>query len=636
MVRLPIDASPLIISIATTCAATVATFFLGLLAAWWMYRTQAQDGLRIWGWDWRAFSLRGWIDGLLTLPLVLPPTVVGFFLLLLFGRRSLLGHALERVGITIVFSWPATVIAATVVAFPLMYRTALGAFEQVNPTLLQTARTLGASEWRVFRRVLFPLAGPGVVAGTVLAFARAMGEFGATLMLAGNIPGRTQTMPIAIFSAVEDGEPRLAAVWVALIVAISLGMIRLLNRESKAVRKRVRAEVEPTAQAEVGMLPVVPRVVGLRDDEGAATCALEVDLEKRLERFTLKVRLGAGLVSGRGAVGILGASGAGKTMTLRLIAGVAEPDGGRIVLNGRVLFDSRTGENVRSARRRIGIVFQDYALFPHMTVEENVGFGLNALGEAERQRVVAWHLERMHIAELAERMPGEISGGQRQRVAIARCMAIEPDALLLDEPFAALDPHLRRKTEEQLRETLAEYKGAVLFVTHDMEEAFRFCSELVVLDGGRVIASGPKQELFERPRTVVAARLTGCKNIVAARRVDVERIAVDAWQCELRTDCAAPEGLTHVGVRSHQIAIAGDADNVPGAAGENTFPCWLVGTSEAPHEMTLYLRLHAPAEGSEPAHLQVDLGKDAWRALRERPQPWHVKLDPARLLLLEG
>jgi molybdate transport system permease protein len=633
MVRLPIDASPLIISIATTCAATIATFFLGLLAAWWMYRAQVQDGTRLWGmWGWglRTLGLRGWIDGILTLPLVLPPTVVGFFLLLLFGRRSLLGHALEQVGITIVFSWPATVIAATVVAFPLMYRTALGAFEQVNPTLLQAARTLGASEWRVFRRVLFPLAAPGVVAGTVLAFARAMGEFGATLMLAGNIPGRTQTMPIAIFSAVEDGEPRLAAVWVALIVAISLGMIRLLNREGRAARKRVQAEVVATAQAEVGALPSVPRVAVPRDEEGAPSSTLEVDLEKRLERFTLAVRLGAGLVSGRGAVGILGASGAGKTMTLRLIAGVAEPDGGRIVLNGRVLFDSATGENVRSARRRIGIVFQDYALFPHMTVEENVGFGLSGLTAEERQRVVARHLQRMHIAELAERTPGEISGGQRQRVAIARCMAMEPDALLLDEPFAALDPHLRRKTEEQLRETLAEYTGAVLFVTHDMEEAFRFCSELVVLDGGRVIASGPKHELFERPRTVAAARLTGCKNIVAARRSGVERIAVDAWQCELRTAIVVPDGLTHVGVRSHQIAIETDA------AGENTFPCWLVGTSEAPHEMTLYLRLHRPAQAGEPAHLQVDLPKDACRALMDRPQPWLVRLDPARLLLLEG
>ena len=632
MVRVPIDASPLIISIATTCAATAATFFLGLLAAWWMYRAQGDSrawGARtwgLWGWGLRTLGLRGWIDGLLTLPLVLPPTVVGFFLLLIFGRRSLLGHALERLGVTIVFSWPATVIAATVVAFPLMYRTALGAFEQVNPTLLQAARTLGASEWRVFRRVLFPLAGPGVVAGTVLAFARAMGEFGATLMLAGNIPGRTQTMPIAIFSAVEDGDMRLAAVWVALIVAISLGMIRLLNREGRAARKRVQAEVAATALLDAGALPTVPRVALAQNEESGSGSALEIDLEKRLERFTLKLRLRAG----SGAVGILGPSGAGKTMTLRLIAGVAAPDAGRIVLNGRVLFDSATGENVRPARRRIGIVFQDYALFPHMTVEENVGFGLSGLNAEERRRVVARHLERMHIAELAERTPGEISGGQRQRVAIARCMAMEPDALLLDEPFAALDPHLRRRTEEQLRETLAEYKGAVLFVTHDMEEAFRFCSELVVLDGGRVIASGPKHELFERTRTVAAARLTGCKNIVAARRIGAERIAVDEWGCELRTASAVPEGLTHVGVRSHQIAIATDA------AGENRFPCWLMGSSEAPHEMTLYLRLHAPAQSGEPAHLQVDVPKDAARALLQRPQPWLVRLDPARLLLLEG
>lgn len=212
---LPVDSSPLLISLATTCAATVATFFLGLFAARSMYGVRG--------------SLRAWIDGILTLPLVLPPTVVGFFLLLLLGRRSFIGHALEQVGITIVFSWPATVIAATVVAFPLMYRTTLGAFEQVNPNLLDAARTLGASERVVFRRVLLPLAAPGVLAGTVLAFARALGEFGATLMLAGNIPGRTQTMPMAIFSAVEDGDMHAAMLWVLLIVALSLAIIRLLS-----------------------------------------------------------------------------------------------------------------------------------------------------------------------------------------------------------------------------------------------------------------------------------------------------------------------------------------------------------------------------------------------------------------------
>jgi molybdate ABC transporter permease protein len=605
-VTLPIDLSPLYISLATTCAATVATFFLGLFAAGLMYGTRG--------------SLRAWIDGILTLPLVLPPTVVGFFLLVLLGRRSFIGHSLGLIGVTIVFSWPATVIAATVVAFPLMYRTTLGAFEQVNPTLLDAARTLGASERTVFRRVLLPLAAPGVLAGTVLAFARALGEFGATLMLAGNVPGRTQTMPMAIFSAVEDGDMHIAFLWVGLIVLLSLAIIRLLNRESKT-RRPARKRITPSS------VPLQSQTLPLpqKMDGPASAATLEMNIEKALDHFELNVALHAS----KGAVGLLGASGAGKTMTLRMIAGIVTPDRGRIVLNSRVLFDRATGQNTAAAQRKIGVVFQDYALFPHMTVAENVGFGLSALPRAERQARISRQLARMHIPELADSYPTEISGGQRQRAAIARCMAIEPDALLFDEPFAALDPHLRRQMEEQLREALADYKGAVIFVTHDMEEAFRFCSELLVLDSGRVIASGPKHQLFERPQTVVAARLTGCKNIVAARRITEDRIAVPAWNCELQTAVPVPATLTHVGLRSHQIVFQ------PVADAENTFPCWLVSTSEAPHEMTLYLRLHAAPQPGDMPHLQADVPKEAWRKLNAQPQPWRVQLEPARLLLLE-
>ena len=608
-VTLPLDLSPLYISIATTCAATIATFFLGLFAARSMYRMHG--------------GLRAWIDGILTLPLVLPPTVVGFFLLLLLGRRSLIGHALGELGYTIVFSWPATVIAATVVAFPLMYRTTLGAFEQVNPTLLDAARTLGASERTVFRRVLLPLAAPGVLAGTVLAFARALGEFGATLMLAGNIPGRTQTMPMAIFSAVEDGDMRVALLWVGLIVVISLAIIRLLNWESRTrMPRRKQVNSAPVASLPEALLPPKSNIP-------AAAAALEMSVEKRLENFDLKVELHAAGC----AVGLLGASGAGKTMTLRMIAGIVTPDRGKIVLNSRVLFDRATGKNIPAASRKVGVVFQDYALFPHLTVAENVGFGLSRLPRSERLVRVATQLQRMQIAELAGRYPAEISGGQRQRTAIARCLAIEPDALLFDEPFAALDPHLRRQMEEQLRETLTDYSGAVIFVTHDMEEAFRFCTDLLVLDSGRVIASGPKHQLFERPQTVVAARLTGCKNIVPARRIAPDRIAVDAWSCELacelQTAVPVPDRLTHLGMRSHQIKFG------PELRGENTFPCWLVSSSESPHEMTLYLRLHAPPHPGDKPHLQADVPKDLWRTLSAQPQPWSIQLAPGRLLLLE-
>lgn len=604
---MPLDPSPLLISLATTIVATAATFLLGLLAARIMYGVRG--------------SLRAWIDGLLTLPLVLPPTVVGFFLLLLLGRKSWLGHALESIGITIVFSWPATVIAATVAAFPLMYRTTLGAFEQVNPNLLDAARTLGASESLVFRKVLLPMAAPGVLAGSVLAFARAMGEFGATLMLAGNIPGRTQTMPIAIFSAASGGDMRAASLWVCLIVVLSLAIIRLLNWKIGTPGKR-----RSSSNATPPMAPLVPWAQPSEAEQGANGATLSVDVERVLEAFALQVQFSAG----KGAVGLLGTSGAGKSMTLRMIAGIVRPDRGRIVLNERVLFDSATGRNLSAAQRRIGVVFQDYALFPRMTVAENVGFGLSALPARERHARVQRQLERMHIAELADRYPAEISGGQRQRVAIARCMAVEPNALLLDEPFAALDPHLRRQMEEQLRETLSEYSGAVIFVTHDMEEAFRFCNNLLVLDAGRVIASGPKHQLFESPKTVVAARLTGCKNIAAARRVSANRIAVTAWECELQTATTVPESLEHVGLRSHQIRFQ------PAADAENTYPCWLISTSEAPHETTLYLHLHRAAHRDDKTHLQADLPKESWLALSAQPQPWRVQLAPERLLLLEG
>src|SRR5215469_7798741 len=208
------DWSPLWISLESSLTATTITLILGLAAASWRQRHSGP-----------AMAL---FDGACLLPLVLPPTVVGFFLLLLFGRSGPMGKLLLRFGATLVFSWPATVIAAAVVAFPLMYLTARGALEQVDPQFLQAARTLGASEWRVLREIALPLAWPGVLAGTILSFARALGEFGATLMLAGNIPGRTATIPIAIYFAVEANDLRSALFWCALDAGISLILLAAL------------------------------------------------------------------------------------------------------------------------------------------------------------------------------------------------------------------------------------------------------------------------------------------------------------------------------------------------------------------------------------------------------------------------
>jgi molybdate transport system permease protein len=205
------DWSPLWISLATSVTATAITLVVGLAAAVWRERHSGA-----------ALAL---VDGIFLLPLVLPPTVVGFFLLLLFGRHGPFGQLLLHFGATIVFSWPATVIAATVVSFPLMYITSRAALEQVEPGLLEAARTLGATEWRVFRQIALPLAWPGVLAGTILSFARALGEFGATLMIAGNIPGRTETIPIAIYFAVEADDIQRALYWCAVDVIISLALL---------------------------------------------------------------------------------------------------------------------------------------------------------------------------------------------------------------------------------------------------------------------------------------------------------------------------------------------------------------------------------------------------------------------------
>lgn len=205
------EVTSLWISIKTAVTATFIVFFLGLIAAWFMSKSKGKA--------------RGIIDGILTLPLVLPPTVVGFILLILLGKNSTVGKILNTFGINIIFSWFATVIAATVVAFPLMYRTCIGAFEQIDLNILDAARTLGVSESKIFWKLALPLAWPGILAGTTLAFARALGEFGATLMVAGSIPGKTMTIPIAIYFAVESGEIYKAVGWVIVIFVLSLAIM---------------------------------------------------------------------------------------------------------------------------------------------------------------------------------------------------------------------------------------------------------------------------------------------------------------------------------------------------------------------------------------------------------------------------
>ncbi len=221
-----IDFSPIWISLKTAIVTIAIVFFLGILAAWWVVRRENELS-------------KIFVDGILSLPLVLPPTVTGFFLLYVFGNNRAVGQFFnQQFGVQIAFSWVATVLAAAVISFPLMYRSARGAFEQVDVELLQAGRTLGMSEWSIFRKVLLPNALPGIVSGGVLAFARGLGEFGATAMIAGNIVGKTRTLPLAVYSSVVSGEMSEAAYYVAIVVVICLAMVVGLNWYLYLCKKR--------------------------------------------------------------------------------------------------------------------------------------------------------------------------------------------------------------------------------------------------------------------------------------------------------------------------------------------------------------------------------------------------------------
>ncbi|MEA5526462.1 molybdate ABC transporter permease subunit [Nodularia spumigena] len=599
------DLSPLWISIKTSLLATVITFFLGIMSAYWML-----------GYRGKAKSL---IEGIFIAPLILPPTVVGFLLLLFFGRNGPVGKLMEPFDFSIVFTWYGAAIAATVVAFPIMYKTALGAFEQIDGNLLRVARTLGASESSIFWRISLPLAFPGIVAATSLAFARALGEFGATLMLAGNIPGETQNIPMAIYFAVEAGAMNEAWFWAIAIMSISLSGIIAVNlwQENRGKHKQ---QTSPLPQGMRNQEYQICQTSQKPDLSG-----LFVDIKKQLSGFRLQVCFNGD----SNTLGFLGGSGAGKSMILRCIAGIETPTKGRIVLNGRVLFDSEKRINLPSRDRRIGFLMQNYALFPHMTVMQNIAFGLpKSLSKTAIKQQVQAQLLAVQLEGLENRYPHQLSGGQQQRVALARALAIKPEVLLLDEPFSALDTYLRYQLQEQLSETLSTYPGVTLFVTHNLEEAYEICQQLLVVSQGQIIANDDKQNIFAHPNNYTVAQLTGCKNFSPVTVVSANQVQALDWDCTLKVMEPLPQSPAYIGIRAHHITFTSD----PNA--ENTFPCWLVRTRETPHRMTLYLRLHNSLNNNHDYHLQAEVFKEKWLNIKDKPFPWYVRLDIIKLFLM--
>ena len=301
--------------------------------------------------------------------------------------------------------------------------------------------------------------------------------------------------------------------------------------------------------------------------------ALEVDIRKKFSGFTLDVSFR----SEGGCMGILGASGCGKSMTLKCIAGIEKPDEGRIVLDGKVLFDSEKRIDLKPQRRNVGYLFQNYALFPNMTVEENIGIGMKEKKE-QRKMLAAKQIERFQLQGLEKRYPFELSGGQQQRVALARILSCSPDIIMLDEPFSALDGYLKETLQLEMQEVLAGYGKDVLFVSHSRDEIFKFCSRMCLISGGSSMLVGDTREIFSRPGTLEAARLTGCKNFSAVEKLSDYELYASDWNFRMKTAERIGDDIRYVAVRGHWLIPSWEKGQ------ENTMAIEEAGYTETPFE----------------------------------------------------
>lgn len=374
--------------------------------------------------------------------------------------------------------------------------------------------------------------------------------------------------------------------------------------------------------------------------------SLYVDIRKKLGDFRLETQFEAA----EGVTGILGASGCGKSMTLRCIAGIVKPDEGYIELDGRVLFDSKKNINLRPQDRHVGLLFQNYALFPNMTVRQNLMTGLKAekTGKKEAEIRIQEMLEKFGLKGLEKHKPAELSGGQQQRVALARIFLSSPRVLMLDEPFSALDEYLRWNLEQELLETLKEFGGPTLFVSHSRDEVYRICDRVCVMDQGSSSPVIPVKQLFEAPKSRAAALLSGCKNFARARVTGKSRVTVRDWgETLFYSGEHGPdtEDVRYVGVRSHYIGLMGEKEAA--AQPENTFRCRIDRVIDDVFS-TVLMVTPEHAENSQESRknhfdrIRVEITKEHWRefcerefADRENPQNtlW-LHVNPADVMVL--
>lgn len=357
---------------------------------------------------------------------------------------------------------------------------------------------------------------------------------------------------------------------------------------------------------------------------------INIDIKKKLEDFSIDIQI----KSDSRRIGILGASGCGKSMTLKMIAGIETPGEGHIRIGERVLFDSGKKINIRPQKRNVGYLFQSYALFPAMNVEQNIAAGLKGKKEDIMKRVREM-TERFGIAGLEKRLPGELSGGQQQRTALARIMAYEPEVILLDEPYAALDMFLRDRLQQELSDMLKDYTGTVLLVSHNRDEIYRFSEELLVMDEGKASVFGKSREIFENPSKIAAARLTGCKNISRVKILDGHHMEALDFGIVLHTEREIPDDTKAIGFRAHEFIP------IWGGRQKNCLKVQVESIASLPFERQYYLRPEKRAEVKEEAYEKAGgeslcwfVQKEKWEKLEKMGIPDYLQFAEDQLLFL--
>jgi molybdate transport system permease protein len=475
---------------------TVEALKLSLLVSFWALGLSLLLGVPLaWLLARVPFPGKAFVRSLVLLPMVLPPTVGGVALLLAFGRRGLLGPWLEDTfGITLPFHTSGAVLAATFVAMPFLVISLEGALGGLRPRYEETAASLGASPVRVFFTVTLPMVAPGVIAGAALTWARALGEFGATITFAGNLPGTTQTLPLQVYLLLQD-EPAAATSVSLLLLAIAMAvLIALRGRWTGVPTERSRRTVP---QADTGPATPMPAPDVLRPAPPGQRWPLHADVTG-FTRLTLDAEPGT-------TIAVVGPNGAGKTTLLRALLGLTPRAHARLTLGEDNVTD------LPPHRRRVAWVPQDGALFPHLTALANTAYGLRAQGvpRAEARREAQIWLDRLGVGHLSHRRPAQLSGGQAGRVALARALAARPRLLVLDEPLAALDQTTRAHVRHTLRAHLSGFGGVCLIVTHDPVEAVSLADRVLVLDGGRALQDASPAEVTRHPRSPWVARMLG-------------------------------------------------------------------------------------------------------------------------------